>query len=259
MKHATTIALLLTWGLLLGGRAPAQKLTLEERTELVRGLLAEFATAKTILPRSKKPLEVSLQGQYDKTAWKDALDGNGPAARVGDQVQITKVDLEKDRIVLEINYGMKGRQRWWHNIQMGGGMGGGGGMQPINGQPATEAPSGTSLALVFGGPLPAKHAAEVKKLLQPVLDFEKHSATELFVDTLPKEMQEAIREKKAVVGMDRDMVLLAKGRPDNKQRESKDGQEREDWIYGKPPGTITFVTFEADKVVQVKELYAGLQ
>jgi hypothetical protein len=72
-------------------------------------------------------------------------------------------------------------------------------------------------------------------------------------------MQEAIKEKKAVVGMDRDMVLLAKGRPENKQRESKDGVEREDWIYGKPPGPITFVTFEADKVVQVKELYAGLQ
>ena len=32
----------------------------------------------------------------------------------------------------------------------------------------------------------------------------------------------------------------------------------EDWVYGTPPGRITFVTFNGDKVIQVKESYAGL-
>jgi hypothetical protein len=32
----------------------------------------------------------------------------------------------------------------------------------------------------------------------------------------------------------------------------------EDWIFGTPPGRIVFVTFEGDKVVRVKETYAGL-
>jgi len=34
--------------------------------------------------------------------------------------------------------------------------------------------------------------------------------------------------------------------------------ELEDWVYGLPPGKITFVTFNGDKVVKVKEEYAGL-
>ena len=38
---------------------------------------------------------------------------------------------------------------------------------------------------------------------------------------------------------------------------TKDGVETEDWIYGKPPGKITFVTFAGSKVIAVKETYAG--
>jgi len=41
-------------------------------------------------------------------------------------------------------------------------------------------------------------------------------------------------------------------------RETADGVELEDWVYGLPPGRITFVTFKGDKVVTVKEEYAGL-
>jgi hypothetical protein len=52
------------------------------------------------------------------------------------------------------------------------------------------------------------------------------------------------------------MVLLAKGRPDNKYRDFKDGVETEDWIYGAPPGNVTFVTFEDGKVVRIKDSYA---
>jgi len=77
--------------------------------------------------------------------------------------------------------------------------------------------------------------------------------------SLPPEIQTAIKAKKVLVGMDREMVLLSKGRPESKIREAKDGVETEDWIYGKAPGTITFVTFEGDKVIRVKEMYAGLQ
>jgi hypothetical protein len=34
--------------------------------------------------------------------------------------------------------------------------------------------------------------------------------------------------------------------------------ELEDWVYGAPPGKITFVTFNGDKVIKVKDAYAGL-
>ena len=53
-------------------------------------------------------------------------------------------------------------------------------------------------------------------------------------------------------------VLLALGRPKYKPRETKDGLETEDWVYGTPPGKITFVTFNGDKVIKVKDEYAGL-
>ena len=58
--------------------------------------------------------------------------------------------------------------------------------------------------------------------------------------------------------MDREMVVLALGVPRYKQRETKEGVELEDWIYGTPPGRITFVTFAGSKVIKVKEAYAGL-
>jgi hypothetical protein len=100
--------------------------------------------------------------------------------------------------------------------------------------------------------------ADVKKILAPVLDFDKRSATTLYSESLPPEVQAAIKEKRALVGMDRDQVLLAMGHPDRKYRESKDGVETEDWIFGMPPGKIVFVTFIGNKVVKVKEQYAGL-
>ena len=55
-----------------------------------------------------------------------------------------------------------------------------------------------------------------------------------------------------------DQVLLAVGRPVHKSRETKEGLELEDWVYGKAPGRITFVTFNGNKVIKVKESYAGL-
>ena len=58
--------------------------------------------------------------------------------------------------------------------------------------------------------------------------------------------------------MTRDQVVMALGRPVHKSRETTDGVELEDWVYGFPPGSITFVTFKGDKVVKVKEEYAGL-
>jgi hypothetical protein len=246
----------LPWILLgaAGMVAAGPKLTFEERTEIVRGLMAEYATVKVALPRSKKPLELSPGGKHEKEKWADAMQENGPAARVGDLIQITKVEIENDRIILEINYGMKGRRRWYHNVQVSAG----GRVSPI-GADQSNAPGGTTVALVFPQGVPAAKASELKKMLQPVMDFDKRSATELFVETLPPEIQAAIKAKKVLVGMDRETVLLAKGRPENKLRETKDGVETEDWIYGKAPGTITFVTFEGDKVIRVKEMYAGAQ
>jgi hypothetical protein len=239
--------------LLLVPFASAEKLNFEERVKLVRGLMAEYATVKAFLPRSKDALPFEATGKYDQKAWEEIGKEFGPAARVGDMIQITKVDLENDKIVLEINGGMKGRKKWYERIEVGMGTR----TTPIaTGNSA--APGGTKLAILFHKPLEPMEASDVKKILAPIFDFEKRSATEIYSETLPPEIQEAIKEKKAREGMDREQVMLAMGRPENKIRETKDGMELEDWIYGKPPGKITFVTFHNNKVTKVKEAYAGL-
>jgi len=52
--------------------------------------------------------------------------------------------------------------------------------------------------------------------------------------------------------MDRDAVLSAKGTPDRRVREVRNGAEQEDWIYGNPPHVL-FVTFDGDQVVRVTQ------
>jgi hypothetical protein len=101
--------------------------------------------------------------------------------------------------------------------------------------------------------------AQIRQMLAPIFDFEKHSAAEQYMDKLPEPVKKAIKEQRVIQGMDRDQVLLALGKPRNKSRETnQDGDELEDWVYGEPPGKMTFVRFNEGKVVKVEESYANL-
>jgi hypothetical protein len=232
----------------------SDKLTYDERVELVRGLTAEFATAKTFLPRSKKPLEFESTGAYDKKQWQAIAKEMGPAARTGDQVQITKVTLEDDKILLEINGGLKSGRHWYDRVQVGMGTQ----TAPVS-SGEIHPTSGTIIELLYHKPLANLTSADVKKTLAPLFDFEKHSATQLYAESLPPAVQKAISEKRVLEGMDREQVLMAVGHPEHKSRETnQDGVEIEDWVYGTPPGKIVFVTFNGNKVIKVKEEYAGL-
>ena len=230
------------------------KLTWEDRVELTRGLTAEYATVKALLPRSRKALEFESSGGYNKSQWAAIAKESGPAARNGDLVQITKVDIEDDKLVLQINGGFKGGRKWYQGVQIGVG----GSTAPISTNSDSNAPGGTSIAILFHKPLEPIKASDIKKMLAPVLDFEKHSVTQLYSESLPPETQAAIKDKRVLVGMDHEQVRMALGQPQHKSRETKDGIDVEDWVYGTPPGKITFVTFSGDKVIKVKDSYAGL-
>ena len=240
--------------LLLSGTLRADKLSFDERLEIERGLDAEFATMKVILPHAKRPLVIHSNGQYDRNAWNKALDEGGPAARLGDQVQITRVEIEANKIVLEINGGTRSGH-WYDHVQVGMG----GTTSPINNGGQQGAANGSHVALVFEGSVPSLKAAEIRQMLSPVFDFEKHSASEQYVDQLPEPIQKAIKAQKAIEGMDHDQVLLALGKPHNKSRETNaDGDAIEDWVYGEPPGKVTFVRFNEGKVVKVEDSYANI-
>ena len=236
---------------------PSDKLTEDEKIELIRGLTAEFAKVKVPMARTKKPLEINSDGSFDQKKWADAFRSDGAAARTGDQIKITKIIFEGDKMEFEINGGITSGRHWYDHIQVGMGT-------PTDDQMSTMNASGTPtlgtyLVLNFHKPMEGLTSGDVKKMLAPILDFDPHTVTQLYSETLPPEIQKAIADKKAREGMTRDQVKLALGNPDNKYRETlKDGTETEDWIYGRPPGKITFVTFAGSKVIKVKDEYAGL-
>jgi hypothetical protein len=254
MRTFATLAIL---SILAGGWMAvhaADKLTEEDKIDLVRGLMAEYGKAKVLVPRSRKALEIETNGTYDKQQWAQIAHQYGPAARAGDTVQITKMSLEPDRIVFQLNGGFSGGRKWYQGVQVYGTMG----QQVPVSDGDNAAPGGTTLALLFHKPLEAMKAADIKKMLAPVIDFDKHTVTEVYSETLPPATQKAIQEKRAVEGMNREQVTMALGHPVYKSRETKEGIELEDWVYGHAPGKITFVTFQGDKCVKVKEEYAGL-
>ncbi len=236
-------------------RGDSKKSAEDQRIELIRGLSSEWASVKTYIPRSKKPIEVDADSHWDAQKWQEIGRELGPVGKIGDLIQVTHVSIEKDAIVLELNHGTKSQGHWYDHLQAGMGNGP---LNPVGNPGAVVASNGTNIAVRFPDGIGGLTSADVKKILAPVLDFDKHSATEQFVDTLPPEIKKAVAEKRAIEGMNRDEVLLALGRPVRKSRETKDGQETEDWIYGQPPGRMTFVTFAAGKVIRVKETYAGL-
>jgi len=152
MRAFATIATTIASVILLPGVLPAgNKLTWEDRVELTRGLSAEYATVKILLPRSRKALEFDSKGTYDKGAWAEVAKESGPAARSGDLVQVTKIDIEDDKLILQINGGYKGGKKWYQGVQLSGGMGGAN--VPLNQGNDTNAPGGTSIAILFHKPL----------------------------------------------------------------------------------------------------------
>lgn len=244
--------------LLLPGAIAAakdKKLSSDERMALLRGLTAEFAKAKVLIPRSKKPLPLQTTGKWDKEVWEKASVEFGPAARVGEMVQITKVKIEDDRIELELNHGLKTGPKWYERVEVG--MGTSGSTTPISGRD-NVAKAGTNLAIHFGKNIETLEVDEVKKMLDQILDFAMRSATESYMENLPEPVRKAIEQKRVIEGMDREQVRLAVGQPLRKERSMVDGDELEDWMYGRPPGKVTFVTFTGSKVTKVKDMYAGL-
>ena len=232
----------------------ADKLSFDERMEIERGLNAEFATLKVSLPRAKRPLVFKSDGTYDQSAWQRSMQEDGPAARLGDEIQITRVEILSNKILLEINGGTRSGH-WYDHVQVGMG----GNTSPVSTNQKGQPINGSHLVIVFPGSVPSLKSSDLRQMLAPVFDFEKHSASEQYVDKLPAPIQKAIKEQRAVQGMDKDQVLLALGKPRSKSRETNpEGDDIEDWIYGDPPGKVTFVRFNEGKVVKINESYANV-
>ena len=120
---------------------------------------------------------------------------------------------------------------------------------------------GTFVQLAFDNYVPNLDGDQVKKMLDPVLDFHAKSAAEAYLDTVPPKVKAAIKNHQILVGMDHDMVIDAKGRPGQKIREKDPitGNEFEEWIYGNPPQEVQFVRFNGDEVVRLEVMQVNGQ
>jgi len=219
---------------------------------LIRYVDGEFAKTLVSLPRGKKGLKIVAGKPLDEKALKDTVRlSGGRAASPGETVQITKIEFRVHEIEIQINGGPNKHFHLREHLSVGIGD------YPVDPPQNTHPNEGTGATIIvdYRRPVPDMSPDDLKHDLSVLLDFSKqHSATVNWIDTLPPEFQQAIKDNKAIVGMDHEMVIAALGRPDKKVRErTPEGDETEDWIYGTPPGKTIFVTFLGDKVIRVKE------
>ena len=247
------VAAALVWGSFWPAELLGADLTPGSRMAIIRGLMAEYATVKVSLPRGDKGLMVDTQGAVDEAALLREITQNGTAIPPNVLVQITAIEFKGKEIVFEINGGGKKKTKWYERIEVGMGYG----TYPVA-QGSGKTPTGSSVILKFSQRLPDLTVDDLKNFLGPVLDFNPVSLIQTFSRPIPPEFLEAIEAKQAAIGMDRQMVQMAMGHPQHKVRETKDGVEQEDWIYGTPPQKVIFVTFEGEEVVDIKEYRSGV-
>ena len=236
----------------------ADKLQEESKLALIRFVSGEFAKASKSLPAGKEGFQMYADKPLNSEILDRAVATHGAAIHVGDNCQITKLDFHDHAIWVDVNGGGRGKKRFLDHLQIGMG----GAPMPTSkvttenqGPPGLQPGMGSTIILEFSKVIPDLTPDELKQLLAPLLDFSKQrSASVQWFDTLPAEMKKAIQDRRPLIGMDREMVVAAIGKPGHKVRErDTDGNDIEDWIYGTPPAKTIFVRFIGDRVSSIKQ------
>ena len=235
--------------------APLQE---SSKLTLIRFVSGEFAKAVKALPAGKQGFIVYVGKPLNTELLDRAVATHGAAVNTGDNVQITRLEFRGHQIVVDLNGGGRGKHHWRDHLQIGIG----GGYPTMRtkstqegGPPGLQPGMGSTIFLEWNKSVPDMTPADLKQLLSTFLNFEKErSASVHWVDTLPPEMKKAIQERRPVLGMDREELIAAMGKPDHKVRErDSEGNDIEDWIYGQPPSKTIFVRFTGDHVTSIKQ------
>jgi hypothetical protein len=230
----------------------APEMTPQTRIALIRGLNAELVFIRRPFPMGQKGLTIK-DGKVSPSEEEvqRMIAGYGPAVKPGDRAHITSIRFKGNNvIVFEINGGPIRKKKWYEHIQVGGV---GGTTTPTDPTADDRANArGTFVALVFDKYVPDLTVEKVKDMLKPVFDFNAKSVEEAYVDTLPPKVKDAITKHQVLVGMNREMVIYALGRPPKKYRDRDGNTEYEEWIYGEAPADVQFVRFVGDEVVRLE-------
>jgi hypothetical protein len=224
-------------------------LTAMTREELIRLFQSEQAFAVRPLPLGRRGLALHANGSLSPSgnAYVQELEHYGISCKPGDRVIISKFDIKPDRIIFEFNGGPEKHHRLLQHIEIGGGMG----TSPIV-QDDGQQPVGSRFTLLFDKFVPEMTAAQLRKLIAPILDFSLKTPDQAFADTLPPKLKNAILNHEVLVGMNRDMVIHSMGQPDQRVRETENNAPFEEWIYGQPPHEVTFVRFNGNRVIRLE-------
>ena len=239
----------------------ASTLSESSKLTLIRYVSGEFAKARKAIPGGKDGFIIYVDKPLNLEYLDRAVANHGAAINTGDNVQISNLEFRDNSIIVDLNGGGRPKKHWRDRIQIG--LGG----EPIptttqqDPQQQEQGPAGMqpgmggTIYIDFPKHVPELTPDQLKQILEPFLDFNKtRSASVHWVETLPTATQKAITERRAIVGMDRDEVIAAMGKPDRKVRErDTDGNDTEDWIYGHPPDKTIFVKFTSEKVTAIKQ------
>jgi hypothetical protein len=228
------------------------------RLMLVRYLESEQGFAMRPLPRGHKGILLEANGKLVPAgeAYLNMATVQGISAKPGDRVVISNVRIDHNKIIFDLNGGPDARHRFLSHIQIGMG-------DPDYGDPTEpivqsgEIPVGARLTLAFHGDVPELTGDDVEALLAPLISFKVETPIEAYTATLPPALKTAILNHEVWVGMNEDMVMFAKGRPENKYRETDDNMPVTIWMYGKPPQEVDFVRFNGNRVIRVEIARVG--
>ena len=226
------------------------------RLELLRLMQAEQGFAMRPIPRGHRGLMLEANGKLEPAgeAYVAMVTSAGLTAKPGDRVVITDVKFDRNKIVFDLNGGPDPKHRFLRHIQLGTGTQ----MNPVV-QGDEPEPVGARLTLTFRNHVPELTGKDVKALLAPLISFDVKTPIQAYTDTLPTKLKDAILDHHVLVGMSTDMVLFAKGAPDNKSREMDGQMPFEEWIYGKPPNEVDFVRINGNRVIRVEVAKMGVE
>jgi len=240
-----------------GDKEKPNKINDQNRAMIIRNFSAEQVFVRSYFPLGKIGIKIDDTGKVtpNEMTLRQLVADSGPAAKPGDRVKITNVIFKTNAILFEINGGPVKKKKWYERVSVGG-MGGDVAPLDRSGDPSSlEVNSrGSYVALAFKDYVPELTAEQIKTMLKPVFDFNATNAAQAYAEALPPVVQQAIRNHRALVGMDKDMVVYAMGRAPKKIRDRDGATDYEEWIYGEPPKEVNFVRFVGDRVVRIETM-----
>src|SRR6187455_1102780 len=120
------------------------------RSEIIRRLLAEEATARIDLPFGGEGVQITDHGQIDEPKLNKQIQKNGRSIPAGRIVRVTNVEFGTKSIDVELDHGGKEKKKFSDHIQVSAG----GASTPAPQTSNTPKAIGSKVTLVFSSKVP---------------------------------------------------------------------------------------------------------